>query len=245
MYKNKGLATNIVFLLLFVLNINAQKNIDSQQLLWIRYNLGVKFNDKYKLRYEAEERIYFSPWRQHQFITKAHLEKMLNTNWMSGVGFTYLAQSLPHSPDVEINDTQTELRPQILLENKHKLFNNLTINHRYWTEFRFFEQANGSFDYSHIRARYKFELSYNLTDKITLKAFDEILLNVGNKVVQNVFDQNRIGCSVQIMPSKSLGFELGYFNWFQQQKSGIDFYNRNIIRFTIHQNINVKKSKSS
>lgn len=76
-----------------------------------------------------------------------------------------------------------------------------------------------------------------------LKAFDEILLNMGRKVVQNVFDQNRYGASIQYMPFDKLGFEVGYINWFQQQNSGVDFYNRHIIRLTIHQNLNLKSHK--
>lgn len=245
MFKSKDNSLKILFIIFFALKINAQKNIETQQLLWMRYNLSLKFNDDYKFRYEVEERIYHNPWRQHQFVTKAHFEKSIVKNWYAGVGITYLVQSLPNKPEENVTATQIELRPQIEIENKKKLFEKLSISHRYWTEFRFYEQSDNSLDFSNIRARYKLELNYDLTDKVTIKAFDEIHINFGNKVVHNVFDQNRIGGSVQIMPSKSFGFELGYFNWFQQQKSGVDFYNRNIIRFTIHQNINIKKSKSS
>ncbi|MFD0837053.1 DUF2490 domain-containing protein [Mariniflexile aquimaris] len=237
--KHRYLLVNVLLIIILGFRGYAQKNIETQSLLWMRYNLGINFNENYKLRYEIEERVYHAPWRQHQFLSKAHFERRLNNNWNCGVGFTYLVQSLPHSAELDVTETQIELRPQLEIENKQKLFDRLSISHRYWTEFRFFEQADNSFDFSNIRTRYKLELNYKVSDKITFKAFDEIHLNIGNKIVQNVFDQNRYGGSIQVMPSKSLGFELGYFNWFQQKKSGTDFYNRNIIRVTIHQNINI------
>ncbi|WP_372756922.1 DUF2490 domain-containing protein [Mariniflexile sp.] len=221
--------------------IHSQKQIETQQLFWMRYNLSLKFNEDYKLRYEVEERLYHSPFRQHQFVNKVHLERGINKSWFAGIGFSHVVQSLPQNPQSEVTETQMELRPQIEIENKQKLLEKLFISHRYWTEFRFFEQPDNTYDFSNVRMRYKLELNYNLTEKITLKAFDEIHINVGNQVVHNVFDQNRYGGSFQLMPSRDLGFELGYINWFQQKKTGIDFYNRNIVRFTIHQNINMKK----
>ncbi len=43
--------------------------------------------------------------------------------------------------------------------------------------------------------------------------------------------------------NKSYAVELGYMNWFQQQKSGIDFYNRDILRLSIFHSIDLKKEK--
>ena len=42
----------------------------------------------------------------------------------------------------------------------------------------------------------------------------------------------------------SYAFELGYMNWFQQQKSGVDFYNRDILRLSIIHSIDLKKKKN-
>ena len=49
---------------------------------------------------------------------------------------------------------------------------------------------------------------------------------------------------VVTLPKDNFGFELGYFNLFQQRPSGVHFYNRNIIRLTFHQTLNLKNSKS-
>ena len=116
------------------------------------------------------------------------------------------------------------------------------MHHRYWSEFRFFEQPNHSFKFGNNRTHYKFEIRYFPSKDLTLKAFEEIHINIGKNIVNNVFDQNRYGTSIQYIPFKNLGFELGYLNWFQQRKSGTEYYNRQIVRLTIHHIINLKNN---
>lgn len=217
--------------------------MDTQRLLWARYYLKLKLNDAFQIRQEVEERTFWFPWRQHQFVTRTFVERKLGSGWNTGVGFTYFLQSLPHHPDIPVSQSSTELRPQLEIAYKQAIFKNLTLHHRYWSEFRFFEQAHGPFEFGNNRSRYKLEIGYTPFEKLTLKAFDEIHFNIGRKIIQNVFDQNRIGASVQYMTHPNFGIELGYFNWFQQRRSGVDFYNRHILRITTHQTINFKKSR--
>ena len=240
--KSRGLIA--LLFSLYSTNIIAQKNVDTQHLLWTRYYLKLKINDNYQIWQELEERAYWFPWRQHQFVARTHLERTLGKGWNAGIGFTYFLQSLPQDPEIKEFTNQTELRPQLELSYQQKISEKFTVDHRYWTEFRFFEQSNNSFTYGNIRIRYKLELGYAPIKQLTLKTFDEIFINVGGKIVQNVFDQNRCGASVQYMPIENLGLELGYFNWFQQRKSGMDFYSRNITRFTIHHTLKFKSPKN-
>jgi len=224
-------------------NLQAQKNVESQQLLWTRYNLKININDTYSIKQELEERTYWFPWRQHQFITRTLLDRKQGKGWNAGIGMASSLQSLPHDPEIPITETKAELRPMLEIGYWSPISKILGLHHRYWSEFRFFEQANGPFDFANNRTRYKLELRYAATPEINFKAFDEILLNIGGEIVQNVLDQNRYGASIQYMPFDKIGFEVGYINWFQQQKTGVDFYNRHIIRLTIHQNINLKSHK--
>ena len=107
------------------------------------------------------------------------------------------------------------------------------------TFFRFFEQNDGSFKFSNTRLRYQLEVQYTLNEHLTIKAFDEILLNASKAILYNVFDQNRYGTSLQWSLNKHFGVEFGYFNWFQQRPSGKDFYNRDIWRLTFHHSIHL------
>ena len=63
--------------------------------------------------------------------------------------------------------------------------------------------------------------------------YEEILLNAGKSIVKNTFDQNRVYAALQYGINPKIAIELGYLNSFQQRSSGIDFYNRDIIRLSI------------
>lgn len=233
----------LVFFILFALQVYSQKNVDHQSLLWTRYQLKLKFDDHWSASQELEERAYWFPWRQHQMVSRSMAQYQLGNGWNLGAGLTYFRQALPQDAYKDITYTQPELRPQLEVGYKQQLSQKFNIQHRYWSEMRNFKSENQDLKYSNIRMRYKLEIQYQHNSKVTFKAYDEIFINFGDNIVYNKFDQNRIGASVQYMPWKSFGFELGYINWYQQRPSGIDFYNRNIVRFTIHQSIDLRTPK--
>lgn len=237
----------ILLILAFLLQTFAskgQKNIDHQQLLWLRYNLKVQLNTKYQIRQEIEERTYWFPLRQHQFISRTLVERKLAKGWNAATGLTCFLQAWPQEPNKREYENVTELRPQVELAYTQTFTEKWSLHHRYWAELRFFEQIDGSFAFSNTRVRYKLELSYAPSSKITLRAFNEIFINAGNNIVLNVFDQNRVGGSIQYLMFKNFGVELGYFNWFQQRPSGLDFYSRDIVRFSILHTLDFRKAKS-
>lgn len=182
-----------------------------------------------------EERAYWAPWRQHQFLSRAQIYRKLGKTWTASAGFTYFLQALPEIQSESDFDNRTELRPQIGFSQKQKVNPKVQFSHRYWFEFRFREQGvDGDIEYDNMRFRYKLGFSYTMTDKIELKLFDEIHLNIGDEVVRNVFNQNRIGGGVKYQFIKAMAFEVNYFNWFQQRSSGDYFFSRDIVRFTLH-----------
>ena len=230
----------LVFLLVSPLAL-AQKNVEKQHLLWTRYLLKARLSENLLIRQEVEERTYWFPWRQHQFVARSLVERKLGKGWFVGAGFTYFLHSLPNNPEIKDYQNKLELRPQLELIHVQSLNPKLSLQHRYWFEWRFFEKDLTGFELLSNRIRYRLELSYSPIKKLTLKAFDEIHLQVGEKIVYNVFDQNRVGGSVVFMPNPDFGFELGYFNWFQQRNTGKDFYSRNITRITLHHTLNLAK----
>ena len=227
----------------------AQKVVEKQQLIWFGYYNSLKFNENWSLHSEIQERQFYNPTAQHQLVFRSNLEKKLIDNWNASVGMTLFLQN-PNNPNSESNLTVPELRPDIGFNNKQKL-GFMTINHRYKAEARFFhdlenEKLVGGFRFSNIRLRYQLGLDFPLLkiaekEKLILKVKDEIMFNVGNKIVKNTFDQNRIYLGLNYKVNADYAIELGYMNWFQQQKSGTNFYNRDILRASIFHNIDLKK----
>jgi hypothetical protein len=230
----------------------AQKKVENQQLIWYGYYNSLKFNESWSLYNEIQERQFYNPTAQHQLVFRSNLERKLIENWNASVGMTLFLQN-PNNPNSESNLTVPELRPDIGFNNKQKL-GFMTINHRYKAEARFFhdienEKLVSGFRFSNIRLRYQLGLDFSLLkkeakEKIILKVKDEIMFNVGNKIVKNIFDQNRIYVALYYKLNASYALEVGYMNWFQQQKTGTDFYNRDILRLSIFHNIDFKNKKN-
>lgn len=220
-----------------------QKQVLHQKQIWYKYNLKVPIGDNWQIRQEFDDRNFTDPSRQSQFLTRTHLQWKLGKEWSLALGFAYFVHSLPQEPEIQGFYNISELRPSVEIVNNTHLSNIFHLHHRYWTEFRFFKQPGEFYEFTNIRIRFKLEMGYEFSDKLSFLIFDEILFNVGNKITYNVFDQNRYGAGFMYSPVKNVGFELIYINWFQQAVQGDLFYDRDIVRFGLHHTLVVFKDK--
>lgn len=67
---------------------------------------------------------------------------------------------------------------------------------------------------------------------------DEIMFNYGSDNRKNIFDQNRMYIALCYYFDANIGLELGYLKSYQRRSSGINFYDLDIIRFTVYRRIN-------
>jgi hypothetical protein len=170
------------------------------------------------------------------------VHKKLGNNWSATAGLAFLRVSPPNDPRASIADNNLEISPMLGATNTQTLSGKFSINHRYWTEFRFIEKAEKGYQFNNIRFRYQFQIKYVISEKFETYAFEEIFINAGKKIGPNVFDQNRFGGGIKYMPSKALVLDLVYFNWFQETATAEQFYSRDIVRFTLSQNLSLKRS---
>jgi len=244
----------ILFLtLLFPLLLVAQKKVTNQQLLWYTYNNTIRFNEKWSLQSEVQERRFFNPGAQHQLVIRSNIYRKLIENWSASAGMTYFLQS-PQDPESESNLMVPELRPDIGFDNKQKLAF-MTISHRYKMEARFMHDfANDELTggYRFLSFRFRYQLGFDIPvwrnpdtreERLSLKIKEEILLNAGSKIVKNTFDQNRIYAGLNYRINPDFSVEAGYLNWYQQRASGTDYYDRDIIRFSVFHTLSLKTKK--
>lgn len=226
-----------------------QKNVENQQLLWYGYYNKLQINQNWVLNSEVQERHFYQPLVQHQFVFRTNLDRRILDDINVSLGFVVFLQS-PNDPESESTLMVPELRTDFGFnaKKKYKYFN---VNQRFKVEARFFHQTEnnelvGGYQFSNFRMRYQLGLDIPLikkqdAEKLILKIKDEVMFNFGKNIVKNVFDQNRIYIGLNYPMNKNLAFEAGYLNWFQQRPSGTDFYNRDIIRFSVFHTINLKK----
>lgn len=226
-----------------------QKNVENQQLLWYGYYNKLQINQNWVLNSEVQERHFYQPLVQHQLVFRTNLDRRILDDINVSLGFVVFLQS-PNDPESESTLMVPELRTDFGFnaKKKYKYFN---VNQRFKVEARFFHQTEnnelvGGYQFSNFRMRYQLGLDIPLikkqdAEKLILKIKDEVMFNFGKNIVKNVFDQNRIYIGLNYPMDKNLAFEAGYLNWFQQRPSGTDFYNRDIIRFSVFHTINLKK----
>jgi hypothetical protein len=245
-----GKAAILVVLLFFQPNVLAQKKVTHQELIWYGYYNTLKFNKSWIVNSEIQERQFINPSAQHQLVFRSSLQRNLGENWNASVGMTYFLQS-PQDSESESNLIVPELRPNIGFDNKQKLSFG-TISHRYKAEARFFHDVEndeliGGYRFSNYRLRYQFGFDIQLIKEkssnepiISMKVKDEVMFNVGRKIVKNSFDQNRIYLGLNYKLNPFFSVEAGYMNWFQQRASGTDYYNRDIVRLSLFHTIVLK-----
>lgn len=244
----------IVFLSFSTSLLFAQKEVTKQNLVWYGLFTTVQWNEKWYFQNEIQERHFINPMAQHQFIVRSHLHRLLgNSGWETSGGFCFFFTN-PNDPNATVKLTRPEFRPHLEFAYKQKL-DKVTLDHRFRGEARFFHNINDSstdledgFEYSNYRFRYKLQASLPIfkideNRRVKFKVSDELFINAGNKILTNVFDQNRVYAGLNYDILKNLSFEVGYLNWFQQKPDG-DFFNRDILRFTVYHKIDLRNKNN-
>lgn len=227
----------------------AQKDVTHQQLIWYGYFVTLPIDENWSVMTEIQERHFVTPFVQHQLSLRAHVNRKLGkSGWTATAGFATFFQS-PNNPYSELNLVEPELRGHIEMTYKQKL-NKLTLDHRYRTEVRFFQNLNfektertDGYFFGSFRFRYRIMASYpiwQINEKQTLKviAGDELMVQAGKKVAYT-FDQNRLMVGFNFTFSPALNIELAYQKWINQRQSG-GYYNRDIFRLTVNHRLGVK-----
>jgi hypothetical protein len=71
----------------------------------------------------------------------------------------------------------------------------------------------------YLRFRYRIQSTFfGKGSAVSKRVYDEIMINGGNKIIKNTFDQNRAYAAVQVGLSPAVALELGYLNSFQKEQ---------------------------
>lgn len=236
-----------LFLVCSISHAQTEKNIDHQSILWTRYNNQLALNDKWSLNSEFDNRLFLKPVTQNLFVIRVQGRYKINDHLETGAGFAYFSVAT-QEPELHYDFNIPEYRGQQDITWKQDV-DKITLNQRFQLEERFIHNSNKEELLSGTtfswRFRYRIQGDYTFWKKENqfLKAIvsDEILINFGKKIIKNTFDQNRIYAAVQYGINKNFAVELGYLNSFQQRASGVDYFNRDIIRFSIFHKIRLQK----
>jgi hypothetical protein len=222
------------------------KKTDQQTLSWIRYYNILPLTEKWSLNSELDNRSFFSPTHENLLAVRVqgryHLTKVIEI----GAGLAYFNVNT-QDPNVDPDYSIPEYRAQQDLTLINTIAK-ITFHNRFQLEERFIQQANKTQLVDHFafsyRFRYRFQTTLDLLkkDQQSLQGIlsNEIMFNFGKTNKRNTFDQNRLYTAIRYQFNPTIGLELGYLKSFQRRSSGVDFYDRDIIRFTVYHRMNRK-----
>nr|WP_294922342.1 DUF2490 domain-containing protein [uncultured Flavobacterium sp.] len=223
-----------------------KKNIEQQTLSWIRYYNILPINEKWSLNSEFDNRNFVKPIHENLWVLRIQGRYRANQNIELGGGFAYFSVNT-QTPLADLDFSIPEYRGQQDITFINDIAK-ITFNNRFQLEERFIQKADktgllNEFSFS-FRFRYRLQSTFTLweKEKRNLKGVisDEILFNYGKDNKKNTFDQNRIYAALRYNFNSDIGLELGYLKSYQRRASGVDFYDRDIIRFTVYHKINRK-----
>jgi hypothetical protein len=237
--------------ILFSIGASAQteKNVSQQSLLWTRYNNQLELNAKWSINTEFDNRVFLKPVEENMYVIRTQLRNKITDKVEVGAGGAYFSVN-NQEPTIVNGFHIPEYRLQQDVTIKQSL-GKVNFSHRYLIEERFIQKATSvgleSGTSFYLRYRYRIQADYtiwkNKNQFLKTVVYDEIMINGGDKIIKNTFDQNRIYAAIQYGVSPSVAFELGYLNSYQQRPSGVDYFNRDIIRFSIFHKLKLKNKK--
>jgi len=239
----------LLFTIIFVCQSIAgqnQRNIDQQTLTWIRYYNIFPLSEKWAIHSEFDNRSFVNPVHENLFVIRSQARYRANKTMDFGAGFAFFSVNT-QNPNFDPDYSVPEYRAQqdlTLINDVAKI----TFHNRFQLEERFIQKAdkNGLLDEFSFayRFRYRLQSMFTLWEKegrsVKGTISDEVLFNFGKDNRKNTFDQNRFYIALRYHFTPNLGLELGYLKNFQRRASGVDFYDRDIIRFTVYHRINRK-----
>jgi hypothetical protein len=227
-----------------ILSAQNIKKTDQQTLTWIRYYNIFPLSEKWAIHSEFDNRSFVNPIHENLFVIRSQARYRASKIMDFGGGFAYFNVNT-QNPNVDPDYSIPEYRAQQDLTFINDIAK-ITFHNRFQIEERFIQKTDknellNEFSFAY-RFRYRLQSTFTIWEKeqrsIKGTISDEVMLNYGKDNRKNTFDQNRLYIALRYHFTPNLGLELGYLKNFQRRSSGIDFYDRDIIRFTVYHRIN-------
>lgn len=235
MFFKQSILKNILFSTIFFISnfIFSQQN---HYNFWNRVAISNSFSKKYKAEIEVQNRwqndIYSKDkiWFEDKLMNSFRLWNYYQANDKICIvvsPFAYFENSPIIKNEGDENKVVSyENRYSVLLEIKETFLKKIVLINKIGLEYRDFK--NSSPDY--FRFREKIGFKYELNSKWSLLTYDELFMNANDKNGNHIFDQNRIGLSVNFNAIKNLKFEVGYmFNNRSQRNSSTNLQENNLL----------------
>lgn len=239
----------VMVIVLMPLITYAQKTVRHSDQQWVQYYNQFKLDNHWTLMTDCGFRWADKFSSKVLFIARVGMAYSINSHLRVAAGFAstgaYSSASL----------SKLEYRPYQELFAAYR-YNKVGLQHRFRVEERYFKNVvDGDLQSGHnfnFRLRYQIaaniplaKLSEKNPDKIlSLSIGDEIFINAGREIINNIFDKNRIVIGPAIQFNKQLTVALSYTHQYSQLPAAGTYAHDDIMWFTIRHHLTLSKHQS-
>ncbi|MEM6263234.1 MAG: DUF2490 domain-containing protein [Bacteroidota bacterium] len=211
----------IRLILTFVLAPNIlfaqQKSIAYDNQQWLQYYQTLQVSNRISILNDVGYRVKDVLQRRSQYLVRTMVSWQVGKEAKVGVGIGHWGSFRTKGLG------RIEIRPHLNFSTRHQQ-GKWVFSHRLRGEQRFFQSVNPSGDHvSNIRIRYRLIGKFPLVqflDSSPISGLDmllgnEVMLNLGESIAYNVFDQNRVLAGTLLKVSPALHISLLYQHRFQ------------------------------
>ncbi|HRG01340.1 MAG TPA: DUF2490 domain-containing protein [Bacteroidia bacterium] len=221
---------------------NVSPVIVKDNMLWLGYYNSIIINSKWSVNSDLQFRTKNEVKDYSQALVRADVSYKLKDRLTISVGFAHFRYFLTKEK------TRGEWRPWQELKLIDKV-GNCRVNHRFRIEQRFNETVKNSEatnDYQfNFRFRYRLDLRYPLLkekesgNNLYALVGNEIMINAGNNIIYNYFDQDRLYVGINYEINKKIALQLQYMHVWQQVSNGLTLNSTEVLRFNIYHTISL------
>lgn len=229
---------NFLLIIVFFCSINSfgQNRLSESNFIgWYAFNLSKNFNSKWGVQAELQ-------WRRNHLITqwqqglyRVGLHYNVNHQVQLQTGFAYI-DTYPYGEYsiASIAKTFPEYRThqQVIVKSKIgnvNFINRLRLEQRWIGRYSNTNLSKPDQSAYFNRFRYMHRLDFSLKGNWSISIFDEIMIQFGKQVAENIFDQNRIAILLGYKINNQVKVEAGFLN--QTVQLGREINNKNIYQY--------------
>lgn len=170
---------------------------------WGMFFGNVRISERISISPEVQYRTYEFGSNFNQLLLRTGINWHITDKAFATIGYGFIStDGTFEEPTGEENTLENRLYGQFTIKNSLWKFKS---THRYRFEQRFIDSPTNGND-TQYRMRYLLRLTYPITDKWFVSAYDEIFINLQ----EPIFSQNRLYAAVGYTINKNISTQVGY-----------------------------------
>lgn len=233
----------ILFPLVLLSQTVKQKEVNHQFQTWVSLNSVTKFSSHWGVVADVHIRTNDFFQDNNFYFLRGGISYIPNSKFSFTGGYAHMWLA-PRNPSWSTFSDENRIYQQVQMSTKS---GNVSIlqrlrNEQRWQEIIVNDVETGENKFSN-RVRYLISTTIPIFKKKTAPSLvlsDELLIQFGQDIVYNTFDQNRFFVGIKQSINPKLSFDFGYMNVYQQKATGYQYDMNHTLRLFFYLNSSIK-----